>query len=97
MATSKGIVAPKMRIDDIATRRKNIDASLNRKYFLASFSNLLLDTLKKIETNIPLSNINEKALNLEEIKKHFELVSDVFFYIYQDEKRDTLKKKKILN
>lgn len=97
MATSKGIVSPKERVDDIATRRGDVDNMPNRKYFLASFTNLLIDFLKKmgIELNIKKSDyIND---SLEDIKTNFDSISNAFHYVYTNYKRnENLKKEKVM-
>lgn len=85
MATSYGIVSPLERINDIATRRK-FDI-VNRGYFLAEFSNYLVEMLKEMNVTIPLE-MNEKIfarkdITLEEISIKFEKISDLFFYEYQ--------------
>ena len=85
MATSQGIVSPYDRIADIATRRK-LD-STNRGYFLAEFSNTLVDILEKTGGKIP-ETVKEpiKAtpnLNIEEINERFKAVSDIFYTHYK--------------
>ncbi len=94
MATSYGIVSPLERINDISTRRKNIDLSPNRKAFFISFYNLLAYFLNKAK-NLNLKYIENKELNLEEIKKKFDLMSEKFYIRYLDyvnNKDNNLKK-----
>ncbi len=86
MATSDAIVSPYDRIQDIATRRK-LDPT-NRGYFLAEFTNKLLEILKETGGNIPESLQTEiKAtpnVSIEEINKKFKDVSDIFFNHYRE-------------
>lgn len=82
MSTDKGILSPKDRLADIATRRV-IDPT-NRGYFLASFTNILIDILKKlnkIDENVKYIRA-DKNTSLEEIQNYFEKISDYFFNIY---------------
>lgn len=96
MATSKGIVSPSERIDDIATRRNNLDESPNRSYFLAEFTNKLIEVLKKMEGKIPENMQSEikasKDVTLEQIKYKFEKTSELFYAHYKTIYPDPLKK-----
>lgn len=79
MATDKGIVSPKDRIADIATRRQ-IDPT-NRGYFLADITNTFIDILKKlnlIDNHIEHIKAN-KNTSLDEIQSYFNKVSEYFF------------------
>ena len=79
MATSKGIVSPKDRIADIATRRV-IDPT-NRGYFLADITNTFIDILKRV--NMLPENIqyikHDENTTLEQIENYFNEVSAYFF------------------
>lgn len=83
MATSKGIVSPKERVEDILTRRDNLESSPNWGYFLTSFYNLLLDTLRKLDIEISETHINCNDHSIEEIKMKFIKISEVFFKAYK--------------
>lgn len=79
MATSEGIVSPKKRLEDIATRR-TIDPT-NRGYFLADLTNTLIDILKKlnlIDENSNYIKANENT-PLSVIENYFNQISDHFF------------------
>jgi len=82
MATDKGIVSPKERIADIATRRV-IDPT-NRGYFLADITNVFIDILKKI--NLEKEEFKhikaDKNTSLEQIQYYFEEVSNHFFNVF---------------
>ncbi len=86
MATSYGIVSPEERINDIAKRRNSLDTKPNRKYFLASYANLLIDYLYLMDYPIKLTKINFNTLNLDEIKKEFTRISSIFYYFYIGQK-----------
>lgn len=84
MATSNGIVSPYDRIADIATRRK-IDPT-NRGYFLAEFTNMLVDALKQMGVAVP-DDMSQKikaknGISIEEINEKFKTVSDFFYSNY---------------
>lgn len=85
MATSYAIVSPAERIADIATRRK-LDPT-NRSYFLAEFTNKLVEMLEKMGGKVPDDMKKPvkaaKGVTLEEITTQFERVSEVFFDEYQ--------------
>lgn len=79
MATDKGILSPKDRIDDIATRRV-IDPT-NRGYFLSDITNVLIDILKKLnlikdDTAYIKSDNNT---SLVDIQNYFNIISEYFF------------------
>jgi len=82
MATDKGIVSPKERIADIATRRV-IDPT-NRGYFLADITNVFIDILKKINlAKEEFKHIKaDKNTSLEQIQYYFEEVSNHFFNVF---------------
>lgn len=85
MATSEGIVSPYDRIIDIATRRK-LDPT-NRGYFLAEFTNTLVDVLEKTGGKIP-EEIKEPVkatsnISLDEINERFKNVSNIFYTHYK--------------
>lgn len=86
MATSHAIVSPAERIDDIATRRKAFDPR-NRLFFLAEFTNILINFAKRLGVEIPENMQQEvrasKSVTLEEITKKFEKASDLFWREYQ--------------
>lgn len=86
MATSDSIVSPYDRIQDIATRRK-LDPT-NRGYFLAEFTNKLVEFLSKTGAEIPEDLQSEirasKDVSLDEINDKFKRVSDVFFKHYKE-------------
>lgn len=86
IATSYGIVSPEERINDIAKRRNSLDTKPNRKYFLASYANLLIDYLYLIGYPIKLTKINFNTLGLNEIKKEFARISSIFYYFYLSKK-----------
>lgn len=93
MATSKGIMSPKERIEDIATRRL-IDTT-NRGYFLAEFTNVLINLLKKlnlIDDNIPYIKDDENT-SLEQIQNYFNNVSEYFFKAFQNLQINNVKQK----
>lgn len=84
MATSDGIVSPYDRILDIATRR-TLDPT-NRGYFLAEFTNTLVDILKETECNVP-ENLESKIkatpdMSIDMINGKFKNVSDLFYQNY---------------
>ena len=84
MATDKGILSPKERIDDIATRRV-IDPT-NRGYFLADITNTLINILKRInlvDDNVKYIKAN-KNTSLEEIQNYFDQVSKYFFNVFSN-------------
>ncbi len=97
MATSYGIVSPLDRINDIASRRPNIDNAPNRKYFLLSYCNLLKKTISKmgIDLNIQEPNQND---DLNTIKDYFERVSNIFYenYIHHSSDIEIIKKGKLI-
>lgn len=85
MATSDGIVSPYDRIQDIATRR-TLDPT-NRGYFLAEFTNKLVEFLEKTGAKVP-EGINrvkaDKNTSLDELNENFKRISDVFFEHYKN-------------
>lgn len=85
MASTEGIISPADRIADIDTRR--IFDPTNRSYFLAEFSNKMIDILVKVNADIPenlLTTIKAtKDVSADEIYKRFKAVSDLFFENYQ--------------
>lgn len=87
VATSNGIVSPYERIEDIATRRK-LDP-INRGYFLAEFTNQLVEILRETGGNISSDLAEEiKAtsnISIDEIKERLKKVSDLFFEHYKKE------------
>lgn len=87
MATSDGIVSPFDRIEDIATRR-TLDP-INRGYFLAEFTNKLVDILREIGAEVPERLSGEikasKGVTLDTINQRFKDVSDLFFENYKKE------------
>ncbi len=86
MATSDGIVSPYDRVQDIATRR-TLDPT-NRGYFLAEFTNKLVEVLKETGAEIPENMQSEiKAtpdVTIEDLNEKFKDVSDVFFDYYKE-------------
>ena len=86
MATSSGIVSPYDRIQDIATRRK-LDPT-NRGYFLAEFTNKLIEFLKESGAEIPENMQREiKAtpdVSIDELNERFKIASEVFFNYYKE-------------
>lgn len=86
MATSHGIVSPSERIADIATRRKAFEP-ISRTYFLAEFTNRLMEMLKDMGGEVPKdmqSRIRPiKDVNLEQVTEKFERASKVFYEHYQ--------------
>ena len=84
MATDKGIVSPKDRIDDIATRR-TIDPT-NRGYFLSDITNVFIDILKKL--NLLSDNVGyikqDENTSLEEIEEYFNKVSTYFYSCFSN-------------
>lgn len=97
MATSSGIVSPYDRIQDIATRRK-LDPT-NRGYFLAQFTNKLVEVLKETGAEIPENMKAElKAtpdVSIEELNEKFKSASDVFYDYYKENISLDSKKTKI--
>ena len=86
MATSDGIVSPYDRIEDIATRRK-LDPT-NRGYFLAEFTNTLIDVIEKTGGEVP-ENMQKhiKAtpnVSIDEINEKFKSTSDLFYSHYKE-------------
>lgn len=86
MATSDGIVSPYDRIQDIATRR-TLDTT-NRGYFLAEFTNKLVEFLKESGAKVP-ENMSEDLratpdISIDELNEKFREVSDVFFEYYKE-------------
>lgn len=86
MATSDGIVSPYDRIQDIATRR-TLDPT-NRGYFLAEFTNKLVEFLEKTGAQIP-EDIKrtvkaDQTTSLDELNENFKVVSDVFYEHYKN-------------
>ena len=81
MATSRGIVSPAERIEDIATRRK-FDPR-NRGYFLAEFTNQLVKMAAKMGWEVPEELQPKvyaaKGITLEEITARFQKVSEFFY------------------
>ena len=82
MATSYGIVSPEERINDIAKRRDGVDTMPNRKYFLATFTNMLIYTLDKMGIVSGIKKVDFNKLSLDEIKEEFKFVSKAFFAAY---------------
>ena len=86
MATGHGIVSPSERIADIATRRKQFEL-ISRTYFLAEFTNRLMEMLKDMGGEVPKDMQNRirpiKDVNLEQVTEKFEKASKVFFEHYQ--------------
>lgn len=84
MATSEKIVSPKERIEDIATRRENIEKADNRAYFYAMLNNTLL----KFCQIIGIDNVQEikitKDMDLDSVKNTFNQTSDYFFKTYEN-------------
>jgi len=79
MATDKGIVSPKERIEDIATRRV-IDPT-NRGYFLANITNTfitILQTMDLLNKDIQFIYDDENT-SIESITTYFNQVSNYFF------------------
>ncbi len=83
MATDKGIVSPKERIEDIATRK--MPDPKNRNYFLSSFINKMNEVLKKAG-KIDKFEAVSSSLEDEEIIKLFEQTSKIFFDKYNEER-----------
>lgn len=84
MATSYGITSPYERIKDISTRRK-IDP-INRGYFLADVTNLLIFFLKNsnlIDTHISYIKA-DKNTSLEKIEDYFYKISYIFYNKYKN-------------
>jgi len=80
MTTDKGILPPHERIKDIASRRQ-IDPT-NRGYFLAEFTNILIDIINK-ENNTNLNYIKAtKNISLKEIENYFTKISEIFYNTY---------------
>lgn len=94
MATSKAIVSPSERIADIATRRKEFDPR-NRLYFLAEFTNKLIEMLEKIGGEVPDDMLEKvkakKGITLADITDKFERASDLFFAQYQKSVKNITK------
>ena len=93
MATSKGIMSPKERIDDIATRRV-IDPT-NRGYFLANFTNTLISFLKKcnyLDNDFSYIKAN-KFTSFNQIEDYFNKVSEYFFKIFKSINIENKKQK----
>lgn len=84
IASDSGIVSPEKRINDIAKRKTNIDNSLNRGYFIASYHNLLLKIIKLYDAKIKINPININNENLETIKNKFHIISEIFFSFYNN-------------
>lgn len=86
MATSFAIVSPYDRIQDIATRR-TLDPT-NRGYFLAEFTNKLVDFMRKTGAEISEDMPNDiKAttdVSLDELNETFKNVSDKFWKFYKE-------------
>lgn len=86
MATSQGIVSPLDRINDIATRRGKFEP-ISRKYFLASFTNTLVEFSNKMLGRSDAENkpkiMAKSTIPLETIEQYFEQASDMFWKIYQ--------------
>lgn len=96
MATDKGIVSPKERIADIATRR--IIDPTNRSYFLADITNtfiMILKRLNQIDDSVKYIK-PDKNTSLETIQNYFDNVSEYFFNtfvnIYSNSKINEQKK-----
>ena len=85
MATSTEIVSPYDRLADIATRRNSDDT--NRGYFLATFTNKLIELLRELNLVIPNELSEEikaaKGVSLDFINQRFKKVSDFFFEAYK--------------
>ena len=83
MATSTGITTPYNRVTDIATR-KPIDPK-NRKFFLASFCNTMLEILQQSGEIEQTPNLKIKAtpnISLEEMDQIFFDISNQFTDFY---------------
>lgn len=78
MATSKDIVAPHERLQDIASRR-TLDPT-NRLYFLKELINLLIKTLHKLGYEDIEST--KKLNTIEEVEKELKYVSEYFFNVF---------------
>ena len=83
IATNYGITSPLERVNDIATRRPNIDNAPNRKAFLIAFYNLLKSIILKIDKNINLPDISTDY-DLGTIKLYFEMMSKIFYSLYTE-------------
>lgn len=95
MATDKGIVSPYDRIRDIATRRK-LDP-VNRGYFLADFTNTLIDVLKRVDAidkDTPYIKASD-GVSLEDIEKCFEEVSKQFYVVFKQLELEKNNKKNL--
>ena len=88
MATNKGIVSPKVRISDIATRR--IIDPINRGYFLADITNVFIEILKRFNlVSDYITHIKHDELtSLHQIAEYFEIVSDYFYLEFSKLKKD---------
>lgn len=95
MATTKGIISPYDRICDIAMRRE-IDL-VNRRYFLAEFTNVLIDILKRLDlidkNTMYIYANNDKELS--DILKYFKQISEHFYEVYNQLFKENVKKKKL--
>lgn len=82
MATDKGIVSPKKRIADVATRR--IIDPINRGYFLADITNVFIEILKRFNlVSDYITHIKHDELtSLHQINEYFEIVSDCFYIAF---------------
>lgn len=94
MATDKGIVSPKERIEDIATRRV-IDPT-NRGYFLANTTNTFINVLQKM--NLLNNNIqfikDDENTSIEDITSYFNQVSNYFFDSFSNIRNNLIYKQK---
>lgn len=90
MATSKNIVAPHIRLTDIASRR-TIDPK-NRKYFLKELINLLIETLHNLGYK---DIISYKAINtIEDAEKELKIISEYFIKAFEQIKMELSQTKK---
>jgi len=91
MAVNKGVVSPYDRIQDIATRRE-IDL-VNRGYFLADITNVLIDFLKLVgyfDKDLDYVKADENT-SLKEIDDYFKEISKYFYEVYTDFNNKKLK------
>lgn len=91
MAINKGVVSPYDRIRDIATRRE-IDP-VNRGYFLADITNVLIDFLKSVDyVDNDLDYIKaDENTSLKEIEDYFKEISKYFYEVYTNFNNKKLK------
>lgn len=87
MATSKKVMPPHKRIEDIKKRR--IIDPTNRIYFLKETINLLIEILETKGIKIDLSINNNTSI--EEIESILSTISDYFYYNYNKQTEHTKK------